>query len=96
VESSSHNWLVDAILDAMGDVWIGSGDHVRGWYAIIRAKHVPQLQSALADGAQLRSGQSVLDQLATRFGNRADERGPFEDIKEFLDANAVPWESQSW
>jgi hypothetical protein len=95
-ESSGYYWLVDATMSAKGDVSICSGDQHHEWYAIIRAEHVAQLQSALADGDERLSERSVLDQLVARFGNRAEERGPFEAIKQFLDAHAVPWVSQRW
>lgn len=95
-EAQGHSWLVDATVDAEGDVSICSGDQHHEWFAIIRAEHVALLQSALADGDEPPSGQSVLNQLVARFGNRTEEIGPFETIKRFLNTHAVPWVSQSW
>ena len=94
-DTPGYYWLVEASLDAHGNLSVCSGDATREWYAIVSADHVPQLRATLAGDDVRLAAMPVLDQLVARFG--ADgERGPFEDIKLFLNGHAIPWTAQSW
>lgn len=96
-------WRVDVFVTPAGDIDIVSGDG-NEWHAIVRgAEDKDRLLRALRRTGDLAAGigatreEEILARLFELF-HRADEaeKGPFEDIKAFLDANGVVREAQFW
>ena len=97
------SWTVDAEITADGRISICSGDGSAEWYAIVDEPAKPALLEALrsrlriSDPAGSNMDDEILELLVRAFsGKSLLGRGPYREIRRFLETSRIPWRSDFW
>ncbi len=97
------SWIVDAEVNPNGGISICSGDGSAEWYAIIDQSAKLALRESLRAHLHISSptgpniDDEILELLVRAFSTGSlFGRGPYRDIRRFLDKNDIPWRSDFW